>query len=44
MVFVVVLDEATSFADPENEANIHAGIARLTRGKTPVVDHSATRS
>ena len=49
MVFVVVLDEATAFADPENEANIHAAIARLTRGKTPdcggppVVDHSGLR-
>ncbi len=34
---VIVLDEATAFADPENEAKIHAGIAHLTRGKTLIV-------
>ncbi|MEM7030577.1 MAG: ABC transporter ATP-binding protein [Chloroflexota bacterium] len=34
---VVVLDEATAFADPENEAKIHAGIANLTKGKTLIV-------
>ncbi|MDT0345709.1 ABC transporter ATP-binding protein [Streptomyces litchfieldiae] len=34
---VVVLDEATAFADPENEAAIQEGIARLTRGRTVVV-------
>lgn len=31
---VVVLDEATAFADPENEALIHEALAELTRGKT----------
>ncbi|MEM7331402.1 MAG: ABC transporter ATP-binding protein, partial [Chloroflexota bacterium] len=34
---IVVLDEATAFADPENEAKIHAGIAHLTQGKTIIV-------
>lgn len=31
---IVVLDEATAFADPENEALIQKAFARLTRGKT----------
>lgn len=31
---VVVLDEATSFADPENEALIQEGITNLVRGRT----------
>lgn len=31
---VVVLDEATAFADPENEALIQQALARLTAGKT----------
>lgn len=31
---VVVLDEATAFADPENEALIQRALARLTEGKT----------
>ena len=34
---IVVLDEATAFADPENEAKIHAAIANLTAGKTLIV-------
>ncbi|UMP01309.1 ABC transporter ATP-binding protein [Amycolatopsis sp. EV170708-02-1] len=34
---VVVLDEATAYADPENEAAIQAGIARLTRDRTVIV-------
>ena len=34
---IVVLDEATAFADPENEARIHEGIANLTAGKTLIV-------
>ena len=31
---IVVLDEATAFADPENEALIQAALATLTKGKT----------
>ncbi|MEM7799191.1 MAG: ABC transporter ATP-binding protein [Chloroflexota bacterium] len=34
---IVVLDEATAFADPENEAKIHAALAHLTAGKTLIV-------
>jgi ATP-binding cassette subfamily B protein IrtA len=34
---IVVLDEATAFADPENEGKIHAAIANLTAGKTLIV-------
>ena len=34
---IVVMDEATAFADPENEARIHAAISRLTVGKTLIV-------
>lgn len=31
---IVVLDEATAFADPENEALIQKGFAKLARGRT----------
>lgn len=34
---IVVLDEATAFADPENEALIQQAIASLTQGKTLIV-------
>jgi len=34
---IVVLDEATAFADPENAALIQAAIASLTQGKTLIV-------
>lgn len=34
---VVVLDEATAFADPETEADIQDALARLTRGRTVIV-------
>ncbi|QFG26255.1 ABC transporter ATP-binding protein [Actinomadura sp. WMMB 499] len=34
---IVVLDEATAFADPENEAAIQDAVAELTRGRTVVV-------
>ena len=34
---IVILDEATAFADPENEALIQRALARLTRGKTVIM-------
>ncbi len=34
---IVVLDEATAFADPENEALIHAALRQLTHGKTVIM-------
>ena len=34
---IVVLDEATAFADPESEAQIQQAISRLVRGKTLIV-------
>ena len=34
---IVVLDEATSFADPENEQKIQAALERLMAGKTVVI-------
>ena len=34
---IVVLDEATAFADPENEALIHKAFARLMQGRTVIM-------
>ena len=34
---IVILDEATAYADPENEAVIQESVARLVRGKTLIV-------
>lgn len=34
---IVILDEATAFTDPENEALIQSSVARLTKGKTLLV-------
>ena len=34
---IVVLDEATAYADPENEEKMEAAIAELVTGKTLVV-------
>ena len=34
---VVILDEATSYTDPENEAVIQSALAHLVRGKTLLV-------
>ncbi|TBU90065.1 ABC transporter ATP-binding protein/permease [Stutzerimonas kirkiae] len=34
---IVVLDEATAFADPENEAALIAALSALTQGKTVVI-------
>ena len=34
---IVILDEATSYADPENEAIIQDSVAKLVKGKTLIV-------
>lgn len=34
---IVILDEATSYTDPENEALIQDAVNRLTRGKTLII-------
>ncbi len=34
---IIILDEATSFTDPENEARIQEAISELTKGKTLLV-------
>lgn len=34
---IIILDEATAFADPENEVLIQRGLARLTKGKTVIM-------
>ena len=34
---VIILDEATSYTDPENEAVVQSALARLIRGKTLLV-------
>lgn len=34
---VIILDEATAYTDPENEAVLQASVARLVRGKTLIV-------
>ena len=34
---IVILDEATSYTDPENEAVLQEAISRLTQGKTLIV-------
>ena len=34
---IVILDEATSYTDPENEAVVQEAISRLTKGKTLIV-------
>ncbi|WMJ81563.1 ABC transporter ATP-binding protein [Clostridium sp. MB40-C1] len=34
---IVILDEATAYTDPENEAVIQASISKLTEGKTLIV-------
>lgn len=34
---VIILDEATAFTDPENEALIQSSVAKLTKGKTLLV-------
>lgn len=34
---IVILDEATAYIDPENEAEIQAGLAHLMRGRTVLI-------
>ena len=34
---IAILDEATSYTDPENEAVVQEAISRLTKGKTLIV-------
>lgn len=34
---VLILDEATAFADPDNEAKVQAAFAELTQGKTVIM-------
>ncbi len=34
---IVILDEATAYTDPENEAILQASIAKLVQGKTLIV-------
>lgn len=34
---IVILDEATAYTDPENEAVIQASVAKLVQGKTLIV-------
>lgn len=34
---IIILDEATAFTDPENEAIIQSSVAKLTAGKTLIV-------
>ena len=34
---IVILDEATAYTDPENEAVIQQSVAKLVRGKTLIV-------
>ena len=34
---IVILDEATAYTDPENEAIIQKSVARLVQGKTLIV-------
>lgn len=37
MAPIVILDEATAYTDPENEAILQKSIARLVEGKTLIV-------
>ena len=34
---VLILDEATAFADPDNETRVQAALANLSRGKTVIM-------
>ena len=34
---VLILDEATAFADPDNESRVQAAFSRLSQGKTVIM-------
>ena len=34
---VIILDEATAFADPDNETRVQAAFSRLSQGKTVIM-------
>ena len=34
---IIILDEATAFADPDNEAKVQTAFSRLSRGKTVIM-------
>ena len=34
---ILILDEATAFADPDNEARVQAALSRLSQGKTVIM-------
>lgn len=34
---IIILDEATAFADPDNEAKVQEAFSRLSRGKTVIM-------
>ena len=34
---ILILDEATAFADPDNESRVQAAFSRLSRGKTVIL-------
>ena len=34
---ILILDEATAFADPDNESRVQAAFSRLSRGKTVIM-------
>ena len=34
---ILILDEATAFADPDNEAKVQAAFERLSQGKTVIM-------
>ena len=34
---ILILDEATAFADPDNEAKVQAAFSRLSEGKTVIM-------
>lgn len=34
---IIILDEATAFADPDNESRVQAAFSRLSEGKTVIM-------